>query len=104
MKTKLELQQEIIAALRTVSDPEINVNIYELGLIYRVDINDSNDVEIDMTMTAPNCPMAEDLLVWARDAVKNIEEVKSVNINLVFDPPWTPSMMSEEAKLELNMF
>ncbi|MBO7570762.1 MAG: DUF59 domain-containing protein [Bacteroidales bacterium] len=104
MKTKLELQQEIIAALRTVSDPEINVNIYELGLIYRIDINDSNDVEIDMTMTAPNCPMAEDLLVWARDAVKNIEEVKSVNINLVFDPPWTPSMMSEEAKLELNMF
>ena len=75
MKTKLELQQEIIAALRTVSDPEINVNIYELGLIYRIDINDSNDVEIDMTMTAPNCPMAEDLLVWARDAVKNIEEV-----------------------------
>ncbi|MBR5983171.1 MAG: DUF59 domain-containing protein [Bacteroidales bacterium] len=104
MKTKLELQQEIIAALRTVSDPEINVNIYELGLIYRIDINDNNDVEIDMTMTAPNCPMAEDLLVWARDAVKNIEEVKSVNINLVFDPPWTPSMMSEEAKLELNMF
>ncbi|MBO7480520.1 MAG: DUF59 domain-containing protein [Bacteroidales bacterium] len=104
MKTKLELQQEIIAALRTVSDPEINVNIYELGLIYRIDINESNDVEIDMTMTAPNCPMAEDLLVWARDAVKNIEEVKSVNINLVFDPPWTPSMMSEEAKLELNMF
>ena len=104
MKTKLELQQEIIAALRTVSDPEINVNIYELGLIYRIDINDSNDVEIDMTMTAPNCPMAEDLLVWARDAVKNIEEVKAVNINLVFDPPWTPSMMSEEAKLELNMF
>ncbi len=104
MKTKLELQQEIIAALRTVSDPEINVNIYELGLIYRIDINDSNDVEIDMTMTAPNCPMAEDLLVWARDAVKSIEEVKSVNINLVFDPPWTPSMMSEEAKLELNMF
>ncbi|MBR4583381.1 MAG: DUF59 domain-containing protein [Bacteroidales bacterium] len=104
MKTKLELQQEIIAALRTVSDPEINVNIYELGLIYRIDINDSNDVEIDMTMTAPNCPMAEDLLVWARDAVKNIEEVKSVNINLVFEPPWTPSMMSEEAKLELNMF
>ena len=104
MKTKLELQQEIIAALRTVSDPEINVNIYELGLIYRIDINDSNDVEIDMTMTAPNCPMAEDLLVWARDAVKNIKEVKSVNINLVFEPPWTPSMMSEEAKLELNMF
>lgn len=104
MKTKLELQQEIIAALRTVSDPEINVNIYELGLIYRIDINDNNDVEIDMTMTAPNCPMAEDLLVWARDAVKNIEEVKSVNINLVFEPPWTPSMMSEEAKLELNMF
>ena len=104
MKTKLELQQEIIAALRTVSDPEINVNIYELGLIYRIDINDSNDVEIDMTMTAPYCPMAEDLLVWARDAVKNIEEVKSVNINLVFEPPWTPSMMSEEAKLELNMF
>ena len=104
MKTKLELQQEIIAALRTVSDAAINVNIYELGLIYRIDINDSNDVEIDMTMTAPNCPMAEDLLVWARDAVKNIEEVKSVNINLVFEPPWTPSMMSEEAKLELNMF
>ncbi|MCF0206008.1 MAG: DUF59 domain-containing protein [Bacteroidales bacterium] len=104
MKTKLELQQDVIAALRTVYDPEINVNIYELGLIYRIDINETNDVEIDMTMTAPNCPMAEDLVIWARDAVKAVEEIKSVNINLVFDPPWTPSMLSEEAKLELNMF
>ena len=103
MKTKLELQQDVIAALRTVYDPEINVNIYELGLIYRIDINETNDVEIDMTMTAPNCPMAEDLVIWARDAVKAVEEIKSVNINLVFDPPWTPSMLSEEAKLELNM-
>ncbi|MBO7132583.1 MAG: DUF59 domain-containing protein [Bacteroidales bacterium] len=104
MKTKLELQQDIIAALRTVKDPEINVNIYELGLVYRIDINDNNDVEIDMTMTAPNCPMAEDMLIWTRDAVKQVEDVKAVNINLVFDPPWTTEMLSEEAKLELNMF
>ncbi len=103
MKTTLELQQEIIAALRTVTDPEINVNIYELGLIYRIDINEQQEVEIDMTMTAPNCPMAEDIVVWARDAVKAIEGIKSVNINLVFDPPWTTEMLSEEAKLELNM-
>ncbi|MBO4614733.1 MAG: DUF59 domain-containing protein [Bacteroidales bacterium] len=104
MKTRLELQQDIIAALRTVKDPEININIYELGLVYRIDITDDNDVEIDMTMTAPNCPMSEDLVMWARDAVKNVEGVKSVNINLVFDPPWTTEMLSEEAKLELNMF
>ena len=104
MKTKLELQQDIIAALRTVKDPEINVNIYELGLVYRIDITDNNDVEIDMTMTAPNCPMAEDMLIWTRDAVKQVEDVNAVNINLVFDPPWTTEMLSEEAKLELNMF
>lgn len=103
MKTKLELQQEVIAALRTVNDPEIGISVYELGLVYRIDIDDNNNVEIDMTMTAPNCPMAEDLVVWARDAIQEIEEIKAVNINLVFDPPWTTDMLSEEAKLELNM-
>lgn len=103
MKSRLELQQEIISALRTVEDPEISVNIYELGLIYKIELSDDNDVEIDMTMTAPNCPMAEDLVANARMAVKSVEGVKSVNINLVFDPPWTTEMLSEEAKLELNM-
>lgn len=103
MKTVLEFQQDIIAALKTVKDPEIDVNIYDLGLIYKIDINDNFDVEIDMTMTAPNCPMAEDLVIWAKDEVKKIEGIRSVNINLVFEPQWTPSLMSEEARLDLGM-
>ena len=98
------LSTEIVAALKTVFDPEIPADIYELGLIYKVDVSDEKDVIIDMTLTAPGCPVAGDMPGWVQEAVMQIEAVKSCTVNLVFDPPWDPSLMSDEAKLELNMF
>ena len=98
------LSDDIVAALKTVYDPEIPADIYELGLIYRVDIDDERNVEIDMTLTAPGCPVAGEMPGWVEDAVKEIAEVKSCKVELVFDPPWDPSRMSDEAKLQLNMF
>ena len=98
------LTDEIIAALKTVYDPEIPADIYELGLIYRVDVSDDKAVIIDMTLTAPGCPVAGDMPGWVQEAVESIPEVTNVTVNLVFDPPWDPSLMSDEAKLELNMF
>lgn len=98
------LTDDLIAALKTVFDPEIPVDIYELGLIYRVDVSDDRDVLIDMTLTAPGCPVAGDMPGWVEDAVKQVEGVQSARANLVFDPPWDPSRMSDEAKLALNMF
>jgi FeS assembly SUF system protein len=98
------ITDELIAKLKTVFDPEIPVDIYELGLIYKVDVSDAKDVAIDMTLTAPGCPVAGDMPDWVRDAVMTISEIKSCTVNLVFDPPWDPSLMSDEAKLELNMF
>src|ERR1700726_316679 len=98
------LTDKLIDKLKTVYDPEIPVDIYELGLIYRVDVSDEKDVVIDMTLTAPGCPVAGEMPDWVRDAVVSIPEVKSCAVNLVFDPPWDPSLMSDEAKLELNMF
>ena len=98
------LSDEIVAALKSVYDPEIPVDIYELGLVYRIDISDTKDIEIDMTLTAPGCPVAAEMPDWARDAVMGIDGVGDVKINLVFDPPWSTDLMSEEAKLELNMF
>ena len=98
------LTDKLIEQLKTVFDPEIPVDIYELGLIYKVDVSDSKDVVIDMTLTAPGCPVAGEMPDWVRDAVVSIPEVKSCTVNLVFDPPWDPSLMSDEAKLELNMF
>ncbi len=98
------LTDELVAKLKTVYDPEIPVDIYELGLIYKVDVSDDKDVVIDMTLTAPGCPVAGDMPDWVREAVMSIEGVKSCTVNLVFDPPWDPSLMSDEAKLELNMF
>lgn len=98
----LELEEKIIKMLRTVFDPEIPVNVYDLGLIYKVDIDDAKNVKIEMTLTAPNCPAADFIIEDVRMKVEGIEEVNSVDINLVFDPVWDKDMMSEEAKLELG--
>jgi FeS assembly SUF system protein len=98
------LTDKLIEQLKTVFDPEIPVDIYELGLIYKVDISDDKDVVIDMTLTAPGCPVAGEMPGWVEDAIKVIPEVKSCTVELVFDPPWDPSRMSDEAKLQLNMF
>jgi FeS assembly SUF system protein len=94
----------MIAALKTVYDPEIPVDIYELGLIYRVDVSDDRDVVIDMTLTAPGCPVAGEMPGWVEAAVRKIDGLGDVRVNLVFDPPWDASKMSDEAKLALNMF
>ena len=98
------LTDDIIAALKSVYDPEIPVDIYELGLIYKVDLSDDRDVAIEMTLTAPGCPVAGEMPGWVEDAVRKVEGVKSAKATLVFDPPWDPSKMSDEAKLALNMF
>jgi len=95
-------QIEVIAALKTVYDPEIPVNVYDLGLIYEIKIDKNNRVDIKMTLTAPNCPIADSLLDDVRNKVRDIDKVRGVNIDLVFLPAWEPSMMSEEAKLELG--
>jgi FeS assembly SUF system protein len=98
------LTDDLIAALKTVYDPEIPVDIYELGLIYKVDLSDDRDVVIDMTLTAPGCPVAGEMPGWIEDAVMKVDGIKSARANLVFDPPWDSSKMSDEAKLALNMF
>ena len=104
-KEELErLRTDLIAALKTVFDPEIPVDIYELGLIYRLDVDDERNIEIDMTLTAPGCPVAGDMPGWVENAVSAVPGVGQVKVNLVFDPPWDMSRMSDEAKLELNMF
>jgi FeS assembly SUF system protein len=99
-----QLTDKLIEALKTVYDPEIPVDIYELGLVYKVDVSDDRDVAIDMTLTAPGCPVAGDMPGWVEEAVREIPGVRSVKVDLVFDPPWDPSRMSDEAKLQLNMF
>ena len=98
------LTDQLIEKLKTVYDPEIPVDIYELGLIYKVDVSDDKDVLIDMTLTAPGCPVAGEMPGWVQDAVREIEGLRNVTVDLVFDPPWDPSRMSDEAKLQLNMF
>lgn len=98
------LTDQLIEKLKTVFDPEIPVDIYELGLIYKVDVSDERDVAIDMTLTAPGCPVAGDMPGWVKDAVMEIDGVRSCNVELTFDPAWDPSRMSDEAKLQLNMF
>lgn len=102
-KQRLHLEEETVRMLKTVFDPEIPVDVYSLGLIYKIDISDEGHVAIDMTLTAPNCPMADFLFEDIRQKVESIEGVKSVNVQLVFEPEWDQSMMSEEAKLELGM-
>jgi len=98
------LTDGIIAALKTVYDPEIPADIYELGLIYRVDINDERHVNIDMTLTAPGCPVAGEMPGWVENAVSMVEGVKSVTVNITFDPPWDQSRMSDEARVALDMW
>jgi FeS assembly SUF system protein len=98
------LTDRLIEQLKTVYDPEIPVDIYELGLIYKVDVSDERDVVVDMTLTAPGCPVAGEMPDWVRDAILAVDGLKSCTVNLVFDPPWDQSMMSDEAKLQLNMF
>lgn len=103
MNEFLEKEEKIVTLLKTVFDPEIPVNIYDLGLIYKVDMQDNGVLNIDMTLTAPSCPAADFLMEDIRQKMLSIDEVKEVNINLVFEPAWDKDMMSEEAKLELNL-
>ena len=102
-KETKNLGEEIIKEICKIYDPEIPVNIYELGLIYDVKISDDNDVMIEMTLTSPNCPVAESLPLEVEEKVRKINEINDVKVNIVFEPPWTKEMMSEEAKLELGM-
>lgn len=99
-----QMTDDIIAALKTVYDPEIPADIYELGLIYKIDIKDTRDVEVDMTLTAPACPVAGEMPQWVENAVRSVAGVGDVTVNLVFTPPWEPSRMSDEARLAINMF
>ena len=103
MNEFLQKEEKIVELLRTVFDPEIPVNIYDLGLIYKIDLQDDGVLNLDMTLTAPSCPAADFLMEDIRMKLLSMDEVKTVNINLVFEPEWTKYMMSEEAKLELNL-
>ena len=98
------LEERVVAMLRQVYDPELPINIYDLGLIYSIDISANNDVSITMTLTAPNCPVAESLPGQVQQAVTQIEQTNKVTVKLVWDPPWTQARLSEEAKLALNLF
>jgi len=93
---------DLIGALKTVYDPEIPVDIYELGLIYRVDLDDERNLTIDMTLTAPGCPVAGEMPGWVENAARSVEGIQDVTVNMVFDPPWDASRMSEEAQVALN--
>jgi FeS assembly SUF system protein len=99
----LQLEDRIIKVLKNIYDPEIPVNIYDLGLIYELDADDDNNVKIKMTLTTPNCPIAGDILREVRDSVEAVEGVKSLDLKLTFDPPWDESNLSEEARLELGL-
>lgn len=98
-----ELGEKIVKVLKTIYDPEIPVDIYELGLIYDVFVNEENEVKILMTLTSPNCPVAETLPVEVEEKVKSLDVVKDAEVEITFDPPWTQDLMSEEAKLELGL-
>lgn len=100
---RLKIEEKAVEMLRTVYDPEIPVDIYSLGLVYRIDLSDDAVLTVDMTLTAPNCPMADFILEDVRMKLESIEGVKAVNVNIVFEPEWTQDMMSEEAKLELGL-
>ncbi len=98
------LTDDIISALKTVYDPEIPADIYELGLIYKIDIDDDRNVAIDMTLTAPGCPVAGEMPGWVENAVGSVEGIQVVKVELVFDPPWTPERMSEEAQVAVGWY
>lgn len=98
------MTEQLIAAIKTVYDPEIPVDVFELGLIYRVDLSDDRDVEVDMTLTAPGCPVAGEMPIWVEQACSSVPGVRHVKVNMVFDPPWDMSRMSDVAKVQLNMF
>lgn len=100
---KIELEQKIVEMIKTVYDPEIPVNIYDLGLIYRIELKDDCSVDIDMTLTAPNCPAADFMMEDVKMKVESIEGLTAVNLNLVFEPEWSQDLMTEEAKLELGL-
>ncbi|MFD2237732.1 SUF system Fe-S cluster assembly protein [Aureimonas populi] len=98
------LTDEIVAALKTVYDPEIPADIYELGLIYKIDIDDDRNVDVEMTLTAPGCPVAGEMPTWVENAIASVGGVQSVKVELVFDPPWTPERMSEEAQVAVGWY
>jgi len=98
-----EIKSKVIEAVKKIYDPEIPVNIYELGLIYKIDVDEKNKVNVDMTLTSPNCPVAESLPNEVKENIKKVEGVSDVNLNLVWEPPWDKDKMSEAAKLELNL-
>lgn len=101
-ETRLQIEERIIAMLKTVFDPEIPVNVYDLGLIYKIDLQDDGEAIIDMTLTAPNCPAADFIMEDVRQKIESVEGVTSATVNLVFEPEWDKDMMSEEAKLDLG--
>lgn len=100
----VRLTDDIVSALKTVYDPEIPADIYELGLIYRVDIEDDRTVKIEMTLTAPGCPVAGEMPGWVENAVRTVEGVMDVEVSMTFDPPWTPDRMSEEAQIAVGLY
>ncbi|MHB9055360.1 MAG: metal-sulfur cluster assembly factor [Paludibacteraceae bacterium] len=102
MNEFLDREENIVKMLRTVFDPEIPVNIYDLGLVYRIELKENDEVDIDMTLTAPNCPAVDFIIEDVVMKVESVEGIKKANVNIVFDPPWDKDMMSEEAKLELG--
>ncbi|MDD6378489.1 MAG: iron-sulfur cluster assembly protein [Prevotella sp.] len=99
---KTQIEEKIVDVLKTVYDPEIPVNIYDLGMIYKIDVHDDGNVDMDMTFTAPSCPAADFILEDVRTKVESVKGVKACNVNLVFEPAWDQSMMSEEARVELG--
>ena len=100
---RLKLEEKVVDMLRTVYDPEIPVDIYSLGLVYKIDIDDAGNLTVDMTLTAPNCPLADFIMEDVRMKLESIEGIESVTVNIVLEPEWTQDMMSEEAKLELGL-
>jgi FeS assembly SUF system protein len=103
MEDTQDLEQKVVDVLKTIFDPEIPVNIYELGLVYKVKVEDPNQVQIKMTLTSPNCPVAESLPIEVETKVSSMDEVSQASVEIVWEPPWNPEMMSEAAKLELGL-